>query len=334
MTEPLTLTIGCYETDRSMPVLDGRVPIPGLRLVRDTGDTADLFRRALRDQAFEITELSMSSHILTTARGDAPYVGVPVFLSRSFRHSAVYVRTDRGSLSAADLAGRRIGLPEYQQTAALWVRGMLREHYGVDTRSIAWRTGGLEKPSPGERVALKLPPGLDVQPIPQGENLNAMLADGRLDAIIGPRPPSCFVDGSAPVARLWPDYRAEEERYFDATGFFPIMHCLAVRKDVAEAHPWLPAALFAAFCRAKALSVAGMAETGVLRVTMPWLTAEIAAQARRMGGNIWPYGFARNRAEIAAMIRYGVADGLAERAIEPEALFHHSTLSLEEPNAR
>jgi 4,5-dihydroxyphthalate decarboxylase len=333
MTEPLTLTIGCYETDRSLPLLDGRVAIPGLRLKRDTGDTANLFRRALRDRAFEITELSMSSHILTTARGDAPYVAVPIFLSRSFRHSAVYVRTDRGIRSAADLAGRTIGLPEYQQTAALWVRGMLREHYGVDTRGIVWRTGGLETPGAGERVALTLPPGHDVAPIPNGSTLNAMLADGQLDAIVGPRPPSCFTARSAPVDRLWPDYRAEEERYFDATGFFPIMHCLAIRKDVAEAHPWLPAALFTGFCRAKAHSLALMSETGVLRVTMPWLTAEIAAQSRRMGGNLWSYGFARNRDEIAAMIRYGVSDGLATQAIAPEALFHPSTLSLSEDAA-
>jgi 4,5-dihydroxyphthalate decarboxylase len=299
-----------------------------VELVRDTGDVADLFRRALRDRAFEVSELSMSSHILTTTRGDAPYVAVPVFLSRSFRHSAVYVRTDRGIAGAADLAGRRIGLPEYQQTAALWVRGMLREQYGVDTRGIAWRTGGLEAPSAGERLPLRLPPGFDVAPIPAGESLNAMLADGRIDAIIGPRPPSCFLRRSAPVDRLWPDYRAEEERFFDATGFFPIMHCLAVRKDVAEAHPWLSAALFRAFCAAKALSLAAMAETGVLRVSLPWLTAELAAQTRRMGGEIWPYGFARNRAEIAAMIRFGVVDGLAETGIAPEHLFHPSTLDL------
>jgi 4,5-dihydroxyphthalate decarboxylase len=324
----LELTIGCHLTDRSRPVLDGSVPIPGLVLRRDEGDTADLFRRALRDRAFEVSELSMSSHILTTTRGDAPYVGVPVFLSRSFRHSAVYVRTDRGIRTAADLAGRRIGLPEYQQTAALWVRGMLRDFYGVDTRSIAWRSGGMEKPGAGERVALRLPPHLDVQSIPPGDTLNAMLAAGELDAIVAPRPPSCFLARSAPVDRLWPEYRAEEERYFAATRFFPIMHLLTVRKDVAEAHPWVPAALFRAFCTAKAQSLAGLAETGVLRVTLPWLHAELAAQTKAMGGDIWPYGFARNRDEIAAMIRHGVVDGLSEREIAPEALFHPSTLDL------
>jgi 4,5-dihydroxyphthalate decarboxylase len=328
-TASLSLSLACYLTDRSRPLLDGRVAIPGVELRREPEED-DIFRRALRDRAFQVSELSMSSHIVTTARGDAPYVGIPIFLSRAFRHSAIYVRTDRGITSATDLAGRTIGLPEYQQTAALWVRGILREHYGIDTRSIAWRTGGLEKPGAGERVALNLPPGLDVRAIGPEETLNGLLADGRLDAIIGPRPPSCFTAGSAPVARLYPDYRREEEAYFRATGFFPIMHCLTVRKDVAAAHPELPAALFRAFARAKALSLAELQLVNVLRVSLPWITSEAAAQTALFGGDPWPYGFARNRGEIEAMLRFAEADGLAEQALEPEALFHPSTLELEE----
>jgi 4,5-dihydroxyphthalate decarboxylase len=326
---PLSLSFACFQTDRSRPLLDGRVAIPGVHLRRDP-EEEDIFRRALRERAFEVSELSMSSHIVTTARGDAPYVGIPVFLSRAFRHSAIYIRTDRGIRSAADLAGRTIGLPEYQQTAALWVRGMLREYYGVDTVGIAWRTGGLEKPSAGERIALSLPPHLDVKPIGAGETLNALLADGKLDAVIGPRPPSCFTAGGVPVARLFPDYRREEEAFFKATGFFPLMHCLTVRKDVAEAHPWLPAALFHAFAKAKALSLAELKLVNVLRVSLPWIAAEAEAQMALFGGNPWPYGFARNRAEIEAMIRFAVADGMVAQPIAPEALFHPSTLELTE----
>jgi 4,5-dihydroxyphthalate decarboxylase len=322
--ETLTLSLACTLSDRTRPVLDGRVTIPGLRLIGLPGEPEDIFRRALRDRAFEVTELSMGSHIVTTARGDAPYVGVPIFLSRAFRHSAVYIRTDRGIREAADLAGRTIGVPEYQQTAALWVRGMLRERHGVDTRGIAWRTGG-------ERVAITLPEGFDVRPL--GEELDAALAAGRLDALIGPRPPACFLDGSAPVARLWPDFRREEEAYFRANGFFPIMHCLAVRRDVAERHPWLPVALFRAFARAKALSLAELSMVNVLRVSLPWIAAEAAAQSAIMGGDPWPYGFARNREEIAAMIRYARHDGLVAEALEPEALFHPSTLDLPDREA-
>jgi 4,5-dihydroxyphthalate decarboxylase len=312
----LQLTLACAATDRTRPLMEGRVTVPGVDFTFLPGEPEDIFRRALRDRAFEVTELSMGSHIVTTARGDSPYVGIPVFLSRAFRHSAIYIRTDRGIRTAADLAGRTIGLPEYQQTAALWVRGILREHYGVDTRSIAWRTGG-------ERVAITLPAGFDVQPL--GRNLEEALADGGLDALIAPRPPASL--GSGTIARLYPDYRAEEMAWHKASGFFPIMHCLAVRKDVAERHPWLPLELHRALRQVKAISLAELQMVNVLRVSLPWIAAVYEEQANAMGGDPWPYGFARNRDEIAAMIRFAVTDGLAAAEIPPEALFHPSTLA-------
>jgi len=326
LPEDLRLTLACTSSDRTRPILDGRVAVPGVALTVLPGEPEDIFRRALRDRAFDITELSMGSHIVTTARGDAPYVGIPVFPSRAFRHSAIYVRTDRGIATAKDLAGRRIGLPEYQQTAALWVRGILRDHYGVDTAGIAWRTGGMEEAGQGERVALTLPEGLDVRPIGAGETLNGLLAAGELDAVVGPRPPSAFLARSAPVDRLYPDFRREEEAYFGATGFFPIMHCVALRRELAAAHPWLPLEIFRAFARARAMAVAELSLVNVLRASLPWIAAEAEAQTRIMGGDPWPYGFRRNRDEIAAMIRYARTDGLAGTDIAPEALFHPSVL--------
>jgi 4,5-dihydroxyphthalate decarboxylase len=326
LPETLRLTLACTSSDRTRPILDGRVEVPGVTLTVLPGEPEDIFRRALRDRAFDVTELSMGSHIVTTARGDAPYIGIPVFPSRAFRHAAIYVRTDRGIRTAADLAGKRIGLPEYQQTAALWVRGILREHYGVDTRGIAWRTGGMEEAGGSERVALKLPADLDVKPIGPTETLNGLLASGEIDAVVGPRPPSCFVARSAPVDRLYPDYRSEEEAYFRATGFFPIMHCVALRKELAAAHPWLPLELFRAFAKARAMAVADLSLVNVLRASLPWIAAEAEAQTKIMGGDPWPYGFRRNRDEVAAMIRFAVADGLAAREIAPEDLFHPSVL--------
>ena len=326
MPEKLHLSLACSSSDRTRPIIDGRVEVAGVSLTVLPGEPEDIFRRALRDRAFDVTELSMGSHIVTTARGDAPYIGIPVFPSRSFRHAAIYVRTDRGIRTAADLAGKRIGLPEYQQTAALWVRGTLREYYGVDTRGIAWRTGGMEEKGGSERVALKLPPELDVTPIGPEETLNGLLASGGVDAVVGPRPPSCFVARSAPVDRLYPDYRSEEEAYFRATGFFPIMHCVALRKELAEAHPWLPLELFRAFARARAMAVADLSMVNVLRASLPWIAAEAEAQTRIMGGDPWPYGFRRNRDELVAMIRFAVADGLAAREIAPESLFQASVL--------
>ncbi|MGK7868644.1 ABC transporter substrate-binding protein [Falsiroseomonas sp. E2-1-a20] len=312
------LTLACHRSDRTQAVLDGRIPIEGFGIEATADEPEVLFRIAMREARHDITELSMASHILSVGRGDSRYIGVPVFPSRAFRHSAVYVRTDRGIVGPGDLAGRVIGVPEYQQTAALWVRGMLREHYGVELSGIAWR-------SSGERTKLDLPPGIDMQEIAAGETLDAMLAEGRIDAIIGPRPPACFVNGTAPVARLWPDSRPEEEAYFRASGFFPIMHCMAIRRDVAAANPGLACALFAAFNGAKAQALADLALVNVLRVSLPWIAAEAAAQTALMGGDPWPYGFGRNRDELAAMCRYAEADGLTSRVVAVEELFDATT---------
>jgi 4,5-dihydroxyphthalate decarboxylase len=320
------LSIACIQTDRSRPILDGRVTLPDVELEALNVEPEEIFRRALNEKAFEITELSMGSHITTTARGDASYIAIPVFLSRVFRHSAIFVRTDRGIRTGADLAGRTIGLPEYQQTAGLWVRGILRDQYGVDTTKIAWRIGGQEKAGVGERIKVDLPPHLDVKPIGPSQTLNQMLADGEIDAIFSPRPPSCFDKRSAPVDRLFPNYQEAEKEYFKKTRFFPIMHALTVRKDVAEKHPWLPMQLFDAFAKAKALSLAELSLNNVLRVSLPWVPVNYEDARAVMGPNVWPYGFQENREEVAAMARYAHQDGLAARAVDPAELFHPSTL--------
>jgi 4,5-dihydroxyphthalate decarboxylase len=317
----MTLTLASTLSDRTRPLHDGRVKVEGFDIATIAGEPEELFRIAMREATHEITELSMSSHILSVARGDSRYIGIPVYPSRSFRHSAIYIRTDRGIARPEDLAGRVIGIPEYQQTAALWVRGLLREQYGVDTRGIAWRSGG-------ERTAITLPPGFDVQPIASGDTLEAALAEGRIDAFVGPRAPACFLNRTAPVARLFAETRAAEEAYFRATGFFPIMHCIAIRRDVAERHPGLAPVLAKAFAEAKAMALAELSMVNVLRVSLPWIASEVTRQTEMMGGDPWPYGFARNRDELAAMCRYAVADGLAVRDVAPEELFHPATHAL------
>ena len=327
---PLTLSLACTVSDRTRPILDGRVPIPGCDMTFLPGEPEDIFRRALRDRAFDVTELSMGSHIVTTARGDSAYIGVPVFPSRAFRHAGIYVRTDRGLASPADLRGRRIGVPEYQQTAAMWVRGLLLDQHGVRATEVSWRTGGLNEPSGGERIPLKLSPEIDVQPIGPTETLDGLLRAGEIDAIVSPRPPRSFVEKSAPVGRLFSDLHAAETSYYRATGFFPIMHCLAVRRELAAQHPWLPLELFRAFSRAKALALGELGLVNVLRVSLPWIAHYYAEAVALTGGNPWPYGFRRNAGELAAMIRYAVADGLASRALEPAELFHPSTLDAED----
>lgn len=321
----ITLTLACTVTDRSRPILDGRVALPGVRLVTLPGEGEDIFRRALRDRAFEITELSMASHIVTTARGDSPYVGVPVFPSRAFRHSAIYVRTDRGIRTPADLRGKTIGLREYQQTLALWLRGIFRDSDGLRASEVTWRTGGLEAPGGGERIPIQLPPDIDLKQVGPADTLNGLLAAGELDGIISGQPPSCWLKKTAPVERLFPNYRDAEIAYRHATGFFPIMHCIAIRKDIAGAYPWLPLEVFRAFAQAKALAAGELQQSGVLRVSLPWVVEHFAETQRIMGPNPWPYGFQANRGEIEAMLNYAAADGLTANRLDPAALFHPST---------
>jgi 4,5-dihydroxyphthalate decarboxylase len=322
-------TITCVATDRSRPIATGEVAVPGCDVRVNFGEPEAIFREALNTRSFEICELSMSSHIVTTARGDASYIGVPVFLSRAFRQSAVFVQADSGINDLADLKGRNVGLPEYQQTAAMWVRGMMRDA-GVAAADVTWHVGGLNQPSGGERIALSLPEDIRLHTLSGDDTLDAMLLDGRLDAVISPRVPESIQRGDDRVRPLYPDLRKAELAYYRTSGFFPIMHCLAVRKDVAEANPWLPEALFTAFSQAKQGRMAEMAMTNVLRVSHPWSVHDHLEAMRITGGDPWPYGFARNRDELAAMTGYAHADGTSVRKIDPEELFHPSTHGLTE----
>lgn len=321
--------VTCVATDRTRPLATGEVTLEGAQLAFSFGEPEAIFRAALNSAPYEICELSMASHIVTTARGDSNYTAVPVFLSRAFRHSAIFVRSESTLATLADLKGARIGVPEYQQTAAMWVRGMMLDE-GVRASDVTWHVGGLNEPGPGERIALTLPEGIVVHKLTGAQTLNAMLLEGALDAIISPRVPAGFGGPDAPLRRLFPDLHAAEVAYYRKTGFFPIMHALAVRKDVAAAHPWLPAALFRAFSAAKQGRIAEMGLTNVLRVSLPWIAHWQAEAMAITGGDPWPYGFARNRSELAAMTRYMQADGTAVRAVAPEELFAPGTLDLKE----
>lgn len=321
--------VACVATDRTRPLATGEVQPEGARLSFTFGEPEAIFREALNSAPYEICELSMASHIVTTARGDSHYTAVPVFLSRSFRHSAIFVRADLGLRGLGDLKGARIGVPEYQQTAAMWVRGMMLDE-GVRASDVTWHVGGLNAPGPGERIALTLPEGIVVRKLEGEQTLDAMLLAGELDAIVSPRVPASFVAGDPRICRLFPDLRAAEVAFYRQTGFFPIMHALAVRKDIAAANPWLPGALFHAFSAAKQGRIAEMGLTNVLRVSSPWSSHCHADAMEITGGDPWPYGFGRNLAEVEAMTRYMQADGTAVRKVAPQELFHPSTLDLTE----
>lgn len=328
----LKLTLACTLSDRVRAVLDGQVPIPGAEIVPHIGEPEVIFEHAVRDARFDITEMSMSSHILTTARGDSNYIGVPVFPSRSFRHSSIFVNTNSGIDRPEQLRGKRIGVPEYQQTAAMWARGILADQHGVDPSDLHWVMGGQERPGLSERTRIVLPDRIKLDRIDPDQTLNAMLVSGEIDALITPRAPSSFVGKSPDVRRLFQDYHAAEAVYYESTGFFPIMHCLAIRKDVSDAHPWLAPALFDAFCKAKAMAVADLQHTNFARTALPWLSAHYEETVQLMGSNIWPYGLVQNARELEAMTRYAHMDGQILEPIEMNSLFHVATHALDEDN--
>jgi len=320
----LSLSVACQDTDRTRALRNGGVSVEGCDLTFVSANVEEIFQRAFRHAEFDISELSLSTHLLTTARGDSRYIGIPAFVSRSFRHSAIYIRTDRGIDSPAALKGRRIGVPDFQQTAGVWVRGMLADEYGVRPTDVVWRTGGLEQTGRTARVALALPPGLSVEPIGPDQTLAALLETGDLDALISPRAPSCMERGAL-VGRLFPDFRTAEEAYFRRTGLFPLMHVIGIRRELAAAHPWLPMNLFKAFSAAKALAMQQIVGTGILAATHPWIAHDVARVQALMGADYWRYGVADNAKELQAMLRYSRADGLITREVALDELFAAST---------
>lgn len=323
----LHLTIAAGDYDRTRALRDGRVAVDGCDITYLALEPEELFFRAARHAEFDVCEYSLSTYLMQMARGVSRYVAIPVFISRAFRHSGFYIRTDRGIASAADLRGKTIGVPEYQMTASLWQRGLLEDEHGIAAKDIAWRSGGQEQPGRVERSPFTPPDWLDLKPIPADRTLSGMLAAGELDALITARPPSCYLDGAPGVGRLWPDWRAAEQEYYGRTKMHPIMHLVAIRRELVESHPWLPATLMKAFSQAKTLAIGALERGAALSVTLPWVAAELAETRRVLGPDIWPYGLAASRHEIAALIRYSRNQGLIDRDFAPEDLFAPSTLA-------
>lgn len=322
----LSVSVACAAYDRTWALISGRVPIEGCDVNFVVMDPGEAFVRAYRSQDFDITELSASSHILTTARGDAPYIAVPAFVSRVFRHSSFYIRTDRGIRSAGDLRGKTVGVTEYQMTAGLWARGLLSDDFGVRAQDIHWRRGGMDQPGLGERTPIKLAGNIDLQSIPDGKTLSGMLVDGELDAIISAHAPEPFLKGDPNIARLWPDFGSVEQDYFKRTGLFPIMHLIGIRRSLIESHAWLGPAVLEAFTRAKEIALEELEDIGISRASLPWLPSDVARAREIMGPDFWPYGYPANKNAIDCMLRWSVEQGLSHRAIRPDELFAPGTM--------
>lgn len=332
MTRP-TITFACGDYDRVWALRDGRVSVEGADLNMISLQPEECFWRMIRFGEFDVAEMSLSSYSILRSTGDDRFVGIPAFLSRSFRHESIYVRADAGIAEPGDLRGRRVGVPEYQMTASVWARGMLSDDYGVGSESITWCTGGLEQPGRVERQALKLSRPVRIEGIDIGRTLSQALVAGEIDALMAPRVPSVFSVGTSRrgdrtgIRRLFADYAALEVEQFRRTGVFPIMHLVVLRSDVFQRYPWLAQSIFKALEAAKRLALQGLTEAPALRYTMPLLLDALERQREIFGTDPWPYGLEANRPTLETFSRYLVEQGLSEHALDVDALFAPSTLA-------
>ena len=324
----LQLSVAVGDYDRMRPLVDGTVQIDAVDPQYMLLEPEEIFFRAFRHEDFDICELSMSSYSVKTAAGNCPYVAIPVFPSRTFRHTSIYIRTDRGIAKPADLKGRRIGTPEYQVTANVWVRMFLEEDHGVKPSDVTWVRGGYEDPGRVEKITLNLPADVRVEDAPEGKTISGMLAAGEVDAVIGPRAPSCFDRGDPNVGYLFADPKAAAEDWYRRTKLFPIMHLLGIRRALAERHPWLPASVFKAFAKSKTVALARLGDVAATKVTLPFVEEHLRAVRALMGEDFWPYGLEPNRHALERFLRQHHAEGLSSRLLAPEDLFHPSALEM------
>ena len=322
----LPITVATWDDDRVRALTDGRVRIEGCDVNYLTMLVEECFERAFFHGEFEVAEIGFSPFLIALSRGPTPYVAVPVFLSRMFRHSAVYIRTDRGINGPADLRGKTIGVPEYQMSAVMWFRGQLKDEFGIETKDINWVQAGLENPGRRDKFPLNLPEGFPL--VSRNDtSLSQMLADGELDGVMSARTPSSFIKGRPQVRRLFPDYRSAERDYYKKTGIYPIMHALGIRRDIYDKNRWLAASLFKAFLQAKRLADAEFAETTALKIGLPWITAEYEATIATLGPDFWSYGVEPNRKTLATMARYSYEQGLSVREVAVDEMFAEGNLS-------
>jgi 4,5-dihydroxyphthalate decarboxylase len=325
-TKNLRLTLACWDYDRTRAIMENRVRFDGIDLTYLNLVVEEIFFRQMRHHEFDVSEMSFSSYLISKFQDPAPFIAIPIFPSRSFRHSGIYVNAGAGIRKPADLVGKRIGCAEYQLTANVWIRGILNDEYGVTPSSFTTFLGGLEEAGRVEKAALSLPPHIKVEHIGPARILSAMLESGEIDALFSPRAPSSFANGAGKVRRLFEDTHAAEREYYDRTGIFPIMHVVAIRREIYERHRWVAQSLFKGFVEAQRMAYQDLRETAALKVMLPWLIQHVAETEAVMGRDFWAYGYKPNVEAIHKLLRYHHEQGLSPRQLTPEEIFTPETL--------
>lgn len=326
-SQALHLTVACGDYDRVRPLKDETVRVDGARLNILSLTPEEIFFRALGHAEFDVCELSLSSTLMLLSRDECPYTPLPIFPSRSFRHSCIYVRDGAGIEKPEDLRGRRVAIPEYQVTAAMVARGILADEYGVQPSDVEWVQAGLFEPGREEKVTFTPTAGVTLRRVTD-RNCTDLFESAEVDALIAPRAPAGFDPaGNGLIRRLFPDPVVVEEAYYRKTGIFPIMHWLVIRNDLLERHPWLPASLVKAFTCAKDMALAELADVTALNVALPFLPSHVSAAHRLFGPDFWPYGLEANRKTLEAQVRWSWEQGLSARQIDVDTLFPPQTLA-------
>jgi 4,5-dihydroxyphthalate decarboxylase len=323
---PRAIRVGCLEYfDRTQALVDGRVRPAGIEMELTLSDhPGELFRSMVAGDRFDAGELSLSTYAILRSRSDDRYTAIPVFLSRNFRHSYIFVHAGAGISRPEDLRGRRVGIPEYQLTGAVWIRGLLQHDYGVHPRELRWVSNwntDVDARGRAERLSLDLPSDVTIEDPGDAWSIGELLEQGRIDALIGSTVPACFRRGSPGVQRLFPDYPEVERDYLRRTGIFPIMHVFVIRRDLCEGNRGLAQALYDAFCKAKEIGLRRLTVTGHLACCLPWLQASLEEARALFGGHLWPYGIEANRRNLEVVLTYLHEQGLTRRKLGIAELF-------------
>lgn len=322
----LQLSMACWNYDRTRGLFDERIPVDGIDLTYLNLPVEEIFFRMLRNREFDVSEMSLSSYVLSLFSEKPPFIAIPVFPSRFFRHSCVFINRHSGIREPKDLIGKRVGNPEYQMTAPVWIRGILSDEYQVPVASIQYYSGGEEEPGRSEKLKLSLPEGIRLQPIDSTKTLSQMLKAGEIDALYTARTPSTFSREQGDVRRLFENYAEIEREYFQKTRIFPIMHTVVIRRNVYDKHPWVAQALYKAFVLAQREAYKELHHTAALKLMLPWLVKHVEDTEQLMGQDFWPYGFEKNIHTLETFLRYSFEQGLSKRPLKPEEIFAPESL--------